>query len=280
MPSQLNLWIVFPQNPMVTFYFNFLLCVIHWDILDNYKVWIESMMVMFGASCKLVTSKICLDWVSEWPNALDICVVEMIFVLCFNVLMNAMKLTEVAIVHSYQYLGSVSWNPWSISSIISSVTLCPLVYKLVVAECIMLFTNFQIFQEPWSTWVPIYIYLQERTCRDSFQEMKNLVVYEVCHMLTTTYLTIALSMIKAFIFHHLFHKDGECPMELLKGEKLNSTLLKFVPLCFFGIRNLIVSLKHWRTPNSFDGLNYESKRWKQQKDKELGHIPWFVTLWG
>jgi hypothetical protein len=34
------------------------------DILDNYKVWIENTKVMFGASCKLVTLRICLDWVS------------------------------------------------------------------------------------------------------------------------------------------------------------------------------------------------------------------------
>jgi hypothetical protein len=48
--------IIIPQNSMVTYYLNFLLFVIHWDILENWKVWIESMMVMIGASCILVTS--------------------------------------------------------------------------------------------------------------------------------------------------------------------------------------------------------------------------------
>jgi hypothetical protein len=33
-------------------------------------------------------------------------------------------------------------------------------------------------------------------------------------------------------------------MELLKGEKLNQTLLKFVPLCSFNICNLTIALKH------------------------------------
>jgi hypothetical protein len=69
------------------------------------------MMVMFGASYKLVTSRICLDWVSEWQNALDICVVKMIIIFYFNVLLRTMKLVVVAIVPNYQYLGSVSWNP-------------------------------------------------------------------------------------------------------------------------------------------------------------------------
>jgi hypothetical protein len=39
-------------------------------------------------------------------------------------------------------------------------------------------------------------------------------------------------------------RDGEGLMELLKGEKLNQSLLKFTLLCSFNIRNLIVSLKH------------------------------------
>ncbi len=26
--------------------------------------------------------------------------------------------------------------------------------------------------------------------------------------------------------------------------------------------------------------SFESKGWKQHKDKELGHVIWFVTLWG
>jgi hypothetical protein len=49
---------------------------------------------------------------------------------------------------------------------------------------------------------------------------------------------------KIFPSCHLFNEDGKGPMELFKVEKLNKTLLKFVPLCFPSICNLIVSLKH------------------------------------
>ncbi len=71
-----------------------------------------------------------------------------------------------------------------------------------------------------------------------------MVTYEVYHMPTTTFSYIVLSMNKSFLFHHLFNEDGESLMEFLEGEKLNQMLLKFAPLCFLGIRNLIVSLKH------------------------------------
>ncbi len=54
-------------------------------------------MVMLGASCKLVTSRICLNWALERQNALDICVIKMIFVLCFNILLHAMRLLGVVI---------------------------------------------------------------------------------------------------------------------------------------------------------------------------------------
>ncbi len=43
-------------------------------------------------------------------------------------------------------------------------------------------------------------------------------------------------------------------MELLKGEKVNQRLLKFAPLCFLGMRNLIFSLKHY--PNNLGFLDY------------------------
>jgi hypothetical protein len=59
-----------------------------------------------------------------------------------------------------------------------------------------------------------------------------------------TSLAIIFSMNKIFLFHHLFNEDGQGPMELLKGEKLNQTLLKFAPMCSLGIHNLIASLKH------------------------------------
>jgi len=82
--------------------FELLMCVIYWDILENCKVWTKSMTVMFGASCRLVTLRKCLDWALEQLNALDICLVRMIVVLCFNVLLHTIKLVGVAIIPSYQ----------------------------------------------------------------------------------------------------------------------------------------------------------------------------------
>ncbi len=61
------------------------LFVIHQDILDNCKVWIESSMVMLGASCKSITLRFRLDWALKQNNAINICFVTMFFVLCFNV---------------------------------------------------------------------------------------------------------------------------------------------------------------------------------------------------
>jgi hypothetical protein len=71
-----------------------------------------------------------------------------------------------------------------------------------------------------------------------------MVVDEVCRMPTPTTSVIALSTNKTFLFRHLFNEDGQGPMELFKGEKLDQMLLKFVPLCSLGICNLIASLKH------------------------------------
>jgi hypothetical protein len=78
------------------------MCVICWDIPNNCKVWIENMMVMLGASCKPVTSRMRLDWASKQPNALDIFVIRTILIVCFNVLFHAMKLIGVAIVPNYR----------------------------------------------------------------------------------------------------------------------------------------------------------------------------------
>jgi len=59
--------------------------------------------------------------------------------------------------------------------------------------------------------------------------MKNMVVDEVCRTPTTTSSTIVLFMSKTFLFCHMFNKDGKSFVELLKSEKLNQTLLKFIP---------------------------------------------------
>jgi hypothetical protein len=63
------------------------------------------MMVMFGASCRQMTSIIHLVWALEQRNVLVIYVVEMILVLCSNILLLAMKLFGVAIIPSFQNLG-------------------------------------------------------------------------------------------------------------------------------------------------------------------------------
>jgi hypothetical protein len=83
--------------------------------------------------------------------------------------------------------------------------------------------------------------------------MNNMVINEVYRTPTTTSLTISLFASKSFIFCHLFNEDGRDHVEFLKGEKLNQILLKFTPLCSFGICNLIASLKHHpNNPGSFD----------------------------
>jgi hypothetical protein len=79
-------------------FLNYLLFIIHWDIQNNCKIWIKSMMVTFNASCKLVTLKIHLNWVLKQWSALDICVVKMIFVLYFTVLLHTMRLLGVVII--------------------------------------------------------------------------------------------------------------------------------------------------------------------------------------
>jgi hypothetical protein len=60
-------------------------------------------------------------------------------------------------------------------------------------------------------------------CKESLQEMKNMVGNEVCWTPTTTTLAIVLSRSKTFFFHHLFNEDGQGPVDQM--------LLKFVLLC-------------------------------------------------
>jgi hypothetical protein len=74
--------------------------------MDNYKVWIKSLMVMLGASYKPITSRIRLDWALECPNALDIYVVRMIIVLYISVLLCVMKFLGVEIIDNFRYLGA------------------------------------------------------------------------------------------------------------------------------------------------------------------------------
>jgi len=91
-------------------------------------------------------------------------------------------------------------------------------------------------------------------CRESFQKMKSMVEDKVYHMPITTTLTIILSTNKTFLFCHLFNEDGKGLVEVLKGQKLDQMMLKFVPLCSFGIHKFIASLKHCLS--TFNSIDY------------------------
>jgi hypothetical protein len=84
--------------------------------------------------------------------------------------------------------------------------------------------------------------------------MNKMVINKVCCTPIATTWVITFYVSKTFLFCHMFKEDGEGPMELLKGEKLNQMLLKFVPLCSPNICNLIASLKH--CPNNFGSIDY------------------------
>jgi hypothetical protein len=86
--------------------------------------------------------------------------------------------------------------------------------------------------------------ISEGKRRESFEEMKNMVVEEVLCTPNATSSTISLVMIKTFLFCHIFNEDGEVLVELLKGEKLNQAMSMFIPLCSPNIRNLISSITH------------------------------------
>jgi hypothetical protein len=62
------------------------------------------------AWCKLYTNNIknLFGLGFKQPNALDICVVKMIFIFYFSIFLCVMKLVGVVIFPSYRYLGSVS----------------------------------------------------------------------------------------------------------------------------------------------------------------------------
>jgi hypothetical protein len=81
-------------------------------------------------------------------------------------------------------------------------------------------------------------------CKELFKEMKNMVVKEILCTHDVTSSTISLVVSKIFLSHHLFNEDGQGVVELLKGHKLNETLLNFTPSCSPIIRNLISMVKH------------------------------------
>jgi hypothetical protein len=95
----------------------------------------------------------------------------------------------------------------------------------------------------------------EGKCKESFEEMKNMVAEEVLHMPNATSFAISLIVSKMFLSCHLFNEDGEVLVELLKGEKINQTMSMFLPLCFPNIHNLISSIKHRpRNMGSLDSI--------------------------
>jgi len=80
--------------------------------------------------------------------------------------------------------------------------------------------------------------------KDFLEEMKVLVEGQVFRTLDIKISVIALNASKAFLAHHLFNENGEGPMEIFQGEKLDEVMDKFQPMCFPNIRNFNASFKH------------------------------------
>ncbi len=53
------------------------------------------------------------------------------------------------------------------------------------------------------------------------------------------------------LYQHLFDKDGDDPIELLKGEQLNKVMDNFMPLCFPNICNFIALFKRRLINNGY-----------------------------
>jgi hypothetical protein len=99
--------------------------------------------------------------------------------------LQVMKFLKVVIVCNLQYMGSVLWNPWFAPLVVTFAILRPLVYKLAVVECIMLFTSFQIFQKSWSTWAPMLIQLQTTSVNNPSKRWRTWVQtrYVTCQLI-------------------------------------------------------------------------------------------------
>jgi hypothetical protein len=81
-------------------------------------------------------------------------------------------------------------------------------------------------------------------CKKPLEEIKVLVKGQVSCTPDTKIFAIVLNVSKATLLHHLFNENGEGPMEILQGEKLDKVMDKFQPLCSPNIWNLITSFKH------------------------------------
>jgi hypothetical protein len=99
-------------------------------------------MVMLGASCKPLTSRIC--WMTKCHGHLccqnDFCLV----------LLHAMKLFAMVIICNFQYLDNVSWNPWFVPPIVSFAIFHPLTNLQLqnVLCCLQIFKSFKSCDPP------------------------------------------------------------------------------------------------------------------------------------
>jgi hypothetical protein len=64
-------------------------------------------------------------------------------------------------------------------------------------------------------------------CKESSEEIKVLIKGEVSCTLDAKISAIALNANKTFLAHHLFNENGEGPLEILQGEKLDTVMDKF-----------------------------------------------------
>jgi hypothetical protein len=79
------------------------------------------------------------------------------------------------------------------------------------------------------------------SCRKVVEQVKALIPQEVF----CTSSTIVLVASKIFLSHHLFNKDGEGPVEILKRDRLCQVMDKFTTLYSPNVRNLVSSFKHF-----------------------------------
>jgi hypothetical protein len=73
------------------------------------------------------------------------------------------------------------------------------------------------------------------------EQVKFLVQDKVFHSLSTALLAISLATNKTFLFKHSLNKDGDEPIEPLKGDKLHQVMDKLTILCSPNIQNFVVS---------------------------------------
>jgi hypothetical protein len=81
----------------------------------------------------------------------------------------------------------------------------------------------------------------EGKCKIVMEQVEFLVQDKVFHSLSTTLLAISLATNKTFLFKHSLNKDGDEPIEPLKGDKLHQVMDKFTILCSPNIQNFVVS---------------------------------------